>query len=113
MFSTYFSMVANMMRAQSTRQTYEANRAAKISSYGRREQEWAFQSNLAEGEITQIFKQLKSTQIREAIAELEWKNHKQQIRHSEEIERFLNGEEVLPLATRSKRRQLPLLTTPG
>ena len=31
--------------------------------------DWAFQSNLAAGEITQIFKQLRAAQIREAIAE--------------------------------------------
>ena len=38
------------------------DRAAKIGSYARREQDWAFQSNLAAGEITQIFKQLRAAQ---------------------------------------------------
>ena len=72
--------------------TYEAGKAAKIGGYARREQDWAFQSNLAAGEITQIFKQLRAAQIREAIAELELKNHRQQMKHAEEIERFLNEE---------------------
>jgi hypothetical protein len=40
-------------------------------------------------EITQIYKQLRAAQIREAIAEREWHNHQQQIRNAEEIERFL------------------------
>ena len=71
---------------------YEAGSAAKIGSYARREQDWAFQSNLAAGEITQIFKQLRAAQIREAIAELELKNHRQQMKHAEEIEQFLNEE---------------------
>ena len=64
----------------------------KIGSYARREQDWAFQSNLAAGEITQIFKQLRAAQIREAIAERELKNHRQQMKHAEEIEHFLNEE---------------------
>jgi Tc toxin complex TcA C-terminal TcB-binding domain len=72
--------------------SYEANRASKIGSYARREQEWAFQSNVAAGEITQLFKQLRAAQIREAIAEREWNNHRQQIKNAKEVERFLNGE---------------------
>jgi hypothetical protein len=47
---------------------------------------------VAAGEITQIFKQLRAAQIREAIAEKEWNNHQQQIKHAQEIEYFLTGE---------------------
>jgi receptor-binding and translocation channel-forming TcA subunit of Tc toxin len=90
--STMLSMVAGQNRAAANRASYEANKAAKIGSYVRREQEWAYQSNLAVGEINQIFKQLRAAQIREAVAEREWINHQQQIRHAEEIERFLKGE---------------------
>ena len=72
--------------------TYEARQRGKIGCYARREQDWAFQSNLAAGEITQIFKQLRAAQIREAIAEQELKNHRQQMKHAEEIEHFLNEE---------------------
>jgi hypothetical protein len=72
--------------------TYEATKTAKIGSYARREQDWAFQSNLAAGEITQIFKQIRGAEIRQAIAELELKSHRQQMKHAEEIERFLNEE---------------------
>lgn len=67
-------------------------RVARIDGFARREQEWAFQSNLAAGEINQIFKQLRAAQIREAIAEQELKSHRQQMQHAEEIERFLNEE---------------------
>ena len=87
-----FSMMAMVDRATGDSFTYEANKTAKIGSYARREQEWSYQSNLAAGEITQIFKQLRAAQIREAIAEREWNNHQQQIKHAEEIKRFLNGE---------------------
>ncbi len=74
--------------------SYQANMSAKLGGYARREQEWQFQSNLAAGEITQIFKQLTAAQIREAIAEREWQNHKQQIQHACEIENFLKGNET-------------------
>lgn len=86
------SMMASSIRIGADQSSYEANKAARIGSYARREQEWAFQSNLAAGEITQTLKQLRAAQIREAIAEREWKNHQQQIRHAEEIEQFLAGE---------------------
>jgi hypothetical protein len=83
---------AEVMKAIADRMTYEAGRAAKIGIYARREQDWAFQSNLAAGEINQIFKQLRAAQIREAITEQELKSHRQQMKHAEEIERFLNEE---------------------
>src|SRR5207248_5984932 len=91
-FAKEASFAADVALAVADRLNYEAGRAAKIGSYARREQDWAYQSNLAAGEITQIFKQLRAAQIREAIAEREWKNHQQQIRHAEEIEYFLSGE---------------------
>lgn len=85
---------ANFASAIAERNIYEANKAAKIGSYARREQEWAFQSNNLAGEISQILKQLRAAQIREAITEKEWKNHQQQIKNAEEIELFLKGEEI-------------------
>lgn len=71
---------------------FGATMSAKVGSYIRREHEWAFQSNLVAGEITQIFKQLRAAQIREAITEWEWKNHQKQMRNADEIEYFLAGE---------------------
>jgi Tc toxin complex TcA C-terminal TcB-binding domain/Concanavalin A-like lectin/glucanases superfamily len=89
-----FRILATISRGISGRLSYQASRAAKIGSYARREQEWAFQSNVAAGEITQTFKQLRAAQIREAIAEREWKNHQQQMHFAEEIERFLTDEKT-------------------
>jgi hypothetical protein len=83
---------ANASRAIADRLNFEARRASRIDSFARRERDWAFQGNLAAGEITQVFKQLRAAQIREAIAEVELKNHRQQIKHAVEIERFLNEE---------------------
>jgi hypothetical protein len=83
---------AAVSRILAARKNYAANLSAKIGSYARREQEWAFQRNAVAGEITQVYKQWRAAQIREAIAEREWRNHQQQIRHAEEIERFLTDE---------------------
>jgi hypothetical protein len=88
------SYAADVSLAIGDRLAYEASTAAKIGSYARREQEWAFQSNAIAGEITQTLKQLRAAQIREATAKREWKNHQQQIKNSEEIQQFLNGEEI-------------------
>jgi hypothetical protein len=83
---------ADVVQNQADRLNYEAGMSSKIGSYARREQDWAFQSNLAAGEITQILKQIRAAQIREAVAEFELKSHRQQMKHAEEIERYLNEE---------------------
>ncbi|MBD2026806.1 insecticidal toxin protein [Leptolyngbya sp. FACHB-711] len=86
------SFWASFAKTDAEKRTYESGNSSRIGSYSRREQDWTFQSNLAAGEITQIFKQLRAAQIREAIAEQELKNHRQQMKQAEEIERFLNEE---------------------
>ncbi len=83
---------ANVTAAVAERKVFEAGKAARVGSYARREMEWAFQANLAAGEIAQIFKQIRAAQIREAIAEQELKSHRLQMKHAEEIEHFLNEE---------------------
>lgn len=90
--SKLFSGISAGQRGMADLLHFGATMASKVGSLNRREQEWAFQSNLAAGEITQIFKQLRAAQIREAIAEREWRNHQRQMQHAEEIERFLAGE---------------------
>jgi hypothetical protein len=90
--SKMLSMMASFTRISADELSYQASKAAKIGSYARREQDWGFQSNLAAGEINQIFKQLRAAEIREFIAEREWENHKIQIRNAEEIEQFLTDE---------------------
>ncbi|MGH7844024.1 MAG: insecticidal toxin protein [Candidatus Binatia bacterium] len=86
------SFAADVALAIADQHNYEANTAARIGNYARREQDWMFQSNLAASEINQIFKQLRAAQIREAMAQKEWENHKLQIKQAEAVERFLNEE---------------------
>lgn len=90
--AAHFSFISSFNKTDADKKTYESSKTAKIGSYARREQDWAFQSNLAAGEITQIFKQIRAAEIRQAVAELELKNHRQQIKHAQEIEFFLTGE---------------------
>ncbi len=80
--------------AVAERKNYEAANSAKVGGYARREQEWTFQSNSIAGEISQLYKQIRGAQIREAVAEKEWKNHQQQIKNAEEIENFLTEERI-------------------
>jgi len=81
-------------RADSDKSTYEANKAAKIGSYSRRELDWTFQSNSAKGEINQVIKQIRGAQIREAIAEKEYTNHQTQMANAQQIVDFLEGNPV-------------------
>ena len=90
--SAAMSLWSSFDKTDADKKSYEAGRTSKIGSYARREEDWTFQSNLAAGEITQIFKQLRAAQIREAIAEQELKSHRQQMENAKEIKRFLNEE---------------------
>lgn len=92
--STAASFYAKGYGALAMDLNFMANMTSKIGTYTRRAQEWEFQSNLAAGEISQIFKQLRAAQIREVIAEQELKNHRQQMKHAKEIEQFLNEEDT-------------------
>jgi hypothetical protein len=90
--STAVSFGARALNAVAADANFMASMTAKVGGYVRRAQEWEQQSNAAAGEIGQILKQLRAAQIREAVAELELKNHQRQMKHAEEIERFLNAE---------------------
>jgi hypothetical protein len=83
---------ADVTTAIADRLSFEATTAGRIGGYARRAQDWAHQSNLAAGEISQTFKQLRAAELREAIAVRELQNHRDQQRHAAEIQRFLNQE---------------------
>lgn len=87
-----FQAISEYQRNLSGQDSYDASHAGKIAGFARRELEWTFQSNVAAGEITQIFKQLRAAQLREAVAQLELENHQKQVLHSKTIEQFLNEE---------------------
>ena len=69
--------------------SYEAGRAGKVGGFASRLRDYQFQANVAAGEITQLYKQIRAAEIREAIAERDWKNHQKQIAQSKAIDEFL------------------------
>jgi hypothetical protein len=88
------SGLAAVSRAFAEEFTFEAGKAGKLGTYSRREVEWTFQSNSAKSEITQIIKQIRGAQIREAIANREYTNHQTQMAHAQQIVDFLEGNSV-------------------
>ncbi len=92
--SNNLSGLASVARAFAEEFSYEANKTAKLGSYSRRQLEWTFQSNSAKGEISQILKQLRGSQIREAIARKEYTNHQAQMANAQRIVDFLQGSDI-------------------
>ncbi len=89
--SRVMQATSSAARGVAGRLSFEAGQAAKVGAYARREQEWIFQRNVIASEITGIYKQWRAAQIREALAEREWRNHQQAIRHAEEMVQFLTN----------------------
>ncbi len=87
-----FSAMSAGVRGLAGRVAYEANRTAKVGSYARREQEWAFQSNVAAAEVSQLFAQLRVAELREHVAAREAANHQLQMRQAGDLENFLTNE---------------------
>lgn len=102
-YASAITAFGNAARGIADRLNYEARRASRIDSFARREREWAFQSNSAAGEMTQILKQIRGAEIRQAIAEMEWNNHKRQIEQAREIEHFLNEQGAEKSGKRANR----------
>jgi hypothetical protein len=84
-----FRGLSSGTRGIGARLGHEARRMGKMAGYDRREQNWAQQSNAAAGEINHLYKQLRAAEIREQVAEQEYRNHQKRIEHAEEIEQFL------------------------
>ncbi|MEO5891149.1 MAG: neuraminidase-like domain-containing protein [Ferruginibacter sp.] len=83
------SAMAKVLGIISAQLTYESNRASKMASYIRRDQDWVMQANMAAREIIQIDKQILGAQIRVQIAQKELANHQKQIENAQETETFL------------------------
>jgi hypothetical protein len=69
--------------------SFQGGRSATVAGYQRRFDEWAFQSNFAAKELEQIDRQIAVALIRVAVAEQELKNHEQQIRNAQDIDRLM------------------------
>jgi hypothetical protein len=83
-------------RAAADTSTYEANFSGKLGGYSHRQADYTFQSNSAKSDISQIFKQIRAAQIREAIAKKEYDNHQVQMSNAQQIIDFLQGNDIGP-----------------
>jgi hypothetical protein len=88
------SSLSGISKAFAEEYSYDAAKAGKLGAYARRQVEWTFQSNTAKSDINQIFKQLRGSQIREAIANQEYKTHQQQMANAQQIVDFLTGNDI-------------------
>jgi beta-phosphoglucomutase-like phosphatase (HAD superfamily) len=88
----YLSSLSGLLKSSADVVNRRAARVGRVAGYGRREQDWAFQSGLAAGEIGATLKQLRAAQIREFIAKREYESHQKQIVQAEEIADFLTDE---------------------
>jgi hypothetical protein len=97
-----FRGLATVARGVAGRISHEAAMAGKMGSFSRREQDWAFQRKSAAGELTQLYKQLRSAEIREHIANREHENHQKQIKQSKDVLEFLTNEQNSLTGTQRK-----------
>jgi hypothetical protein len=80
---------ADIASAVAEHYTFQATSAGKVAIYANRQRDYEFQSNSVAGEITQLFKQLRASEIREAMAKLELENNRVQMEQAHKIEEFL------------------------
>ncbi|HTN87935.1 MAG TPA: neuraminidase-like domain-containing protein [Sorangium sp.] len=68
-----------------------ASIASTIAGYERRAEEWALQERLAAKEMQGLEKQIVAAKIRDAVAEVELRNHDRQTEQAREVLEFLQG----------------------
>jgi hypothetical protein len=88
-----FRALTEVSRGVASRLNHEAGLAGKMGGFARREQDWAFQRKSAAGELNQLYKQLRSAEIREYVAKREHEHHATQIKQSKEVLEFLTNEQ--------------------
>jgi len=97
-----FRGLASVARGVAGRISHEASMAGRMGNYARREQDWALQRKLAAGELTQLYKQYRSAELREYIAKREHEHHITQMQQSKDVLEFLTNEENLRSGDRRK-----------
>jgi hypothetical protein len=63
--------------------------AGRMAEYGRRQDDWSHQANLAAVELKQVESQVLAAQVRLAVAEQELRNHDRQMENAREVDQFL------------------------
>lgn len=87
---TSMKLIGDGFGIVSTHARDQAGLSSKTAAYERRVDEWQFQYNLAAHELMQNGRQILTSRIAEGIAKHDYETVKQQIAHSQEVERFLS-----------------------
>jgi hypothetical protein len=98
----YADFLGTIARGSVNQKNHVASMAGRMASFGRREQEWALQRKAAAGELTQLYKQYRSAEIREYIAKREHEHHLTQVQQSRDVLEFLTNEQDLLSGDRRK-----------
>ena len=76
--------------------SYQANKASIGAGYDRREDDWKFQAEAANIEVTQIEAQIAASEVRIALAEKDLASHEVQIENAKATEAYLRGKYTNP-----------------
>ena len=87
-----FQAISEYQRSLSSQDSYKAVMAAKIGSYARREQDWAFQSANVAAKSTKCLSNYAQHRFTRALPLREWHNHQKQMKNAREIVNFLTNE---------------------
>jgi hypothetical protein len=88
-----FQALAMVARGIASRIGHEASMAGRMGTFGRREQEWALQRKTAACELTQLYKQYRSAELREYIAKREHEHQITQIEQANDVVEFLTNQQ--------------------
>lgn len=88
-FSKAAELAVTTLSAMATAADKLASLASTMGAYQRRDEEWKFQGDQAELEVSQLAAQIEGAKVRVAIAETEVENHEQQIEQTRAIEDYL------------------------
>ncbi|KWC42430.1 hypothetical protein WL51_03580 [Burkholderia ubonensis] len=91
----FFGVLSLIAQHLADRTEHEAHMAGRMASFARREQDWALQRKAAAGELSQLYKQFRSAEIREYIAKREHEHHLTQVQQSRDVLEFLTNEQDL------------------
>jgi hypothetical protein len=83
------SAIGKAIEMGATEASYQAGQLGTFGGYERRQDEWVHQSKLALAELKQIETQILGAELRRDIADLELRNHDQQLENLQEADRFM------------------------
>ena len=94
--STAVQVASRALQLASAIESYQANKASIEAGYDRRKQDWQFQEDLADKELSYIDQQIAAAELRVAIAEKDLETHDVQIENAREVDEYLKTKYTNP-----------------